>query len=174
MLNQLTLELAKQIEMCDAAGKVEILYDVDNREKTVGAKRNDLYAKAKGIYSVSIDSDDWVARDYISEHLRAAEEGCDAISLNGFMTINNENKISWRISKDNPYIATIEDNKTVYLRFNNHISAIKSEICKQFKFEDKSFGEDYAWALAIHNAGVIKTEAKTNGELYHYRYQTNK
>ncbi len=174
MLHQLITELNRQIKECGAEDKVEILTDIDNREKNIGAKRNDLYARAKGVYSISLDDDDWVASEYISEHLRAAEEDCDAISLNGFMTTNNENKISWRISKDYPYVAATENGKTVYLRFNNHISSIKSEICKQFKFEDKSFGEDYAWALAIHNAGVIKTESKTNGELYHYRYMTNK
>lgn len=174
MLHELITELNRQIAECNAHDKVEILTDIDNREKTVGAKRNDLYLRARGIYSGSIDSDDWIAPNYISENLKAAEFDCDAISLDGKMTTNGENPISWRISKDYPYVAVIENNKTVFLRWNNHLGFIKSEICKQFKFEDIAFSEDYNWSKLIHEAQVIKTEAKTNGELYYYRYQTNK
>lgn len=174
MLQKLLKELMFQIQECVATDKVEIITDIDNKEKLIGDKRNDLLQRATGIYETSIDSDDWIAPTYIYEILKAAEEDCDCISLNGWMETNGGNRISWRISKDNPYCAATENNKTVYLRFQNHIGIIKTEIAKQFKFESVAFGEDYKWGLSIHNSGVLKTEAKTNGELYFYQYSTNK
>jgi hypothetical protein len=39
---------------------------------------------------------------------------------------------------------------------------------------DIRIGEDYAWATAIHNAGLIKSEVKIEKELYHYQFRTNK
>lgn len=174
MLQRLLKELLFQIQECNATEKVEIVTDIDNREKLIGDKRNDLLSRATGIYQTSIDSDDWIASNYISEILKAAKEDCDCISINGWMETNGGNRISWRISKDNPYCAATENGQTVYLRFHNHLGVVKTEIAKQFKFESVSFSEDYKWALQMHNAEVLKTEAKTEGELYFYRYSTIK
>lgn len=174
MLDLLLAELNEQIKEGGAEDNVEILTCIDNRERTVGSKRNELYIKAKGLYSISIDSDDWIASNYIVKHLSAAKESCDAISLNGWIETNGKDRISWRISKDNPYTSINENGQQIYLRYNNHISAIKSEICKQFLFEDISHQEDYRWATAIHNSAIIQTEAKTEGELYFYRYNNTK
>ena len=49
--------------------KVEILLNKDNREKTVGKKRNELINQAKGKYICFIDDDDIVSDDYISKIL---------------------------------------------------------------------------------------------------------
>lgn len=151
---------------------VEIL--VNDGPECTGHKRNQLLQQAQGVYTVFIDDDDEVSLSYIPEILKAAAQGCDAIAIQGYMTTNGTKHISWRISKDYPYVAVFEDGKEVYLRFNNHISPIKREIAVQFKFPEISNGEDYAWAKAIHDSGIIKTEAKTEGEIYHYKFITNK
>ena len=48
---------------------VELLYLMDNRRRTVGAKRNDLLGMAKGEYISFIDDDDEVATDYVERIL---------------------------------------------------------------------------------------------------------
>lgn len=152
--------------------EVEIL--VNDGPENTGHKRNKLLQQAKGKYVVFIDDDDEVSLSYIPEILKAAAQDCDAIAIQGFMTTDGAKRISWRISKNYPYAAVFEEGKEVYLRFNNHISPIKRAIAKQFKFPETSNGEDYAWAKAIHETGIIKTEAKTEGEIYHYKFITNK
>ena len=44
---------------------VEVIYDIDNGEKTVGEKRNDLLDRAEGDYVCFIDDDDKVSDVYI-------------------------------------------------------------------------------------------------------------
>ena len=63
-----------------------------------------------------------------------------------------------------------------FINRRNHIAhcTIRREIAMAFPFMDIRSGEDYAWATAIHNAGLIKTEVKIEKELYHYQFKTNK
>jgi glycosyltransferase involved in cell wall biosynthesis len=49
---------------------VELLYFLDNRRRSVGAKRNDLLAAARGEYVSWIDDDDEVANDYVAKVYR--------------------------------------------------------------------------------------------------------
>jgi hypothetical protein len=49
---------------------VELLYLLDNRRRTVGAKRNSLLGMARGEYASFIDDDDEVANDYVQKIYR--------------------------------------------------------------------------------------------------------
>ena len=75
--------------------QVEVLIDDRPRGVTTGEKRNDLYAKAKGIYSVSIDDDDWIAHDYIENVLEHAKCGRDCITYKGWMTTNGGARVNF-------------------------------------------------------------------------------
>jgi glycosyltransferase involved in cell wall biosynthesis len=154
--------------------KVEILVEADNRERTTGAKRNMLYQKAAGKYVCSVDDDDDISDTYISDILAAAEEDPDAIGLNGTMSWDGKMHATWDISRNNPYITTRKTGTIHYLRYHNHLSPIRRTIALQFPFPDKSHGEDYEFATAIHRARAIKIEAKIQRPTYHYKYITNK
>ena len=158
-------------QMCE---DVEILQHCDNGEMTTGAKRNKLVSIARGKYVVFVDDDDAVAPDYIPSIIEAAKNDSDAIVFNGTMTTDGSDEKKWYISKDLPYKADTEDGKVIYLRYPNHIVPIKREIALQVKFQDIRVGEDYLWATAIHDRGLIKTETKIDKLLYHYQYITNK
>ena len=64
---------------------VELLYLLDNRRRSVGAKRNDLLRAARGEYLSFIDDDDSVAGDYIRKihdaivEVRKHDEPADVI-----------------------------------------------------------------------------------------------
>lgn len=152
-------------------GEVEILIEVDAREKSTGTKRNLLYQKAQGKYVCSVDDDDDVSDSYVADILEAVKGDPDAVALNGTMTTNGRNLVTWDISRLHPYCTVHKPGgKVHYLRYHNHLSPIRREIAIQYPFPDMSFKEDYAFATAIHNAKAIRTEAKVIRPAYHYKY----
>lgn len=175
VLERLLYSLNNQIFSCRAVNLVEILIECDNREMPTGTKRNILLDRAQGKYVVSIDSDDEVYPYYIGEVLKAASEDKDCMGINGIMTTNGTNLKKWYISKDYDYIASIDtEGNEIYLRYPNHITPIRASIAKQFRFPDVYQGEDYAFATAIHNSGLIKTESVIEKPLYHYKFNSHK
>ena len=166
----LKAHLERQIRECSAHGLVEILVNVDNREKPTGRKRNELLQDAKGEYVVFVDDDDEVPDYYISELLEAAKGKADCMAINGTYTENGGVPIRWEIAIANPY----EKIGNIIYRYPNHITPIKREKAIKFSFPDKTFGEDYDWATRVHNSGVLKTETKIEKPMYHYRYVTKK
>lgn len=159
-----------------AIGNIEIIIATDKQKISTGKKRNLLLSNSCGKYVCYVDDDDQVPAYYIEEMIIATASDCDAIGISGYMTTNNENPIKWYISKDHKYCrSTDESGNEIFLRYNNHLSPIKSEIVKQFQFPDKQFGEDYEMATMIHNSGLIKTEYKIERyPMYIYNFQTNK
>jgi glycosyltransferase involved in cell wall biosynthesis len=153
-----------------STNEVEVLTESDNGSITTGTKRNILLKRSTGKYVVFIDDDDMVAPTYVKDILMAAESNPDAIVFNGIMTTNGRDERKWYISKDYGY----EAKNGAYYRYPNHIVPIRRDIAMAFPFMDIRIGEDYAWATAIHNAGLIKSEVKIEKELYHYQFRTNK
>lgn len=172
--DSLCADLLMQIKDGYYGNKVEVLYEVDNRELTTGAKRNKLLQRAAGEYCVFIDDDDEVPEYYIEEILKAAKFNCDCMAINGKMTTNGQNEKQWFISLGMPYKADWSTGSEIYLRYPNHITMIKTHIARQFKFADVTIGEDFDWATRIHKSGFLRTQALITKPMYHYRFKENK
>ena|ERR1700690_2077492 len=172
LLCRLLDNITKQIEENNAKDKVEIICELDNRVFTTGYKRNILLNRATGKYLVFIDDDDSVPNYYIKELLIAAESDCDCFAINGVMTTNGQDSKRWFISIHNQYI-TVQDGygSEYFMRYPNHICPIRSSIAKQFKFPDVTQGEDFAWATAIHNTGILKNEYVISLPMYTYNFK---
>lgn len=175
LLAVLRTELEYQIKLNNADGDVEILTEVDNPgESPTGTKRNKLLHAATGEYVCHIDDDDEISFDYIKEVLEAIAQSPDVVGFKGWMTTDGANRVDWRISKDLPYCAAIENGVEVYLRFPNHLSPILRKIAIQVGFPDLVMGEDYWYAETLHNLGLIKTEVYIDKFLYHYKFASQK
>jgi hypothetical protein len=163
--NALLRQLNKQLHN----RSIEIL--LDNGTDTIGTKRNRLLDIAKGKYVCYIDDDDVIADNYIDLIWPGIEGDYDCCSLIGIITTNNKNP--------KKFIHSIEYNNyfeklNVLYRPPNHLNVIRADIAKQYKFPEKSFGEDTDWAMQICNAKVLKNEYKINQTLYYYKYISNK
>lgn len=152
---------------------VEICTVKDNKEMSIGEKRNRLLASAKGDYLCFIDDDDDISANYVQFLLLAIKSGCDCVSLKGQITIDGgkpevfEHSIKYKEWKTT-------ENEIKYERFPNHLNCIKSNIAKQFKFPEKNFSEDFDWSTALHNSGLLKTEYYIPEIIYYYNYVSNK
>jgi glycosyltransferase involved in cell wall biosynthesis len=152
---------------------VEVCIIKDNKEMSIGAKRNKLLEMANGKYVAFIDDDDMVSGNYVELLLEAIEQDVDCASLMGEYIIDGcfdgvfEHSIKykeWRTT----------DNEIKYERFPNHLNAIRASIAKRFKFPGKNFSEDFDWSTAIHQSGLLKTEHYIPEIIYYYKYVSNK
>lgn len=173
LLNRLVGILNNQINSCFA--NIEIITDNRARGTSVGQKRNDLIKRATGDYFCFIDDDDTITHEYISSLISAIEQNPDVVTFKGFMTTNGAARVDWIIKLGEKYEARKDaDNITRYYRFPNHLCAFKTSLVKHFTFPAINQGEDYQWALRIHESGVLKTEVHIDKMIYHYDFRTNK
>ncbi len=169
MFQKLREELVKQIYACKYPYLVEILHEEDNREISVGAKRQNLISKAKGRYVVHIDSDDWPSNQYVASILKATEERPDCI---GFMIACDMEGKHVMASASNKYEDWREDvDGFKYVRTIYHKTPVLREHALKIGFKDMRFREDYDFSKRLKESGLLKKEVYINDVLYHYRYK---
>lgn len=147
---------------------VEVLSLSDNKEMTIGEKRELLYKKASGLYSWQIDDDDSIADDAISLILQAIKEnpGVDCVTFRENCIMNGEYKSSNHSLKYDDWADNVDGYDFVRTPFYKDV--IKTEIAKSVTFEKIRYGEDHAWARALKPH--LKTEYHIDKELYYYIY----
>lgn len=146
---------------------VKILTAEDNREKTIGEKRNYLIDNSKTNYSVFIDDDDTVSADYIDQIMIGINKGVDVVSFRGVITSQGKNPQQF-IHK----IGLIYEQKgNAYFRPPNHLNPMKTEYVKQIRFPETSFGEDADFAKRLAESGLLKTEYFIDKPIYFYQYR---
>lgn len=162
-------KITKQIINNNLCESINIRYYLDNKQASVGFKRNSLINRSYAEYVCFVDDDDDVSDDYINLIYEAANSELDCASLTGIMTTNklNPKKFVHSIEYDQYF-----EKDNIYYRPPNHLNLIKREIASKFKFPEKNFGEDTGWAMQICKSGIIKTEYKINKPLYHYNFNT--
>lgn len=155
--------------------EVEIMIDDRGRGVPTGEKRNHLIKTSTGKYFMFIDDDDVVAHDFIQNVLYAANHDPDVVTFKGWMTTNGGSRVDWVIKLNEKYEARKDaDQITRYYRFPNHLCAMKRSLVEGFQFPNIWQGEDYAWALQIHEACALKNEFHIDKQLYHYEFRDNK
>jgi len=158
--------------------EIEIVTDDRGRHVSTGTKRNDMYAKAKGLYVCSVDCDDWIAPTYCEDILIAIKNNMpDVVTFDGWYTENGRNHVDWVIKLGEKYEArhdATSGGKYMFFRWPNHLTAMKKEIATSVKFEPIWQGEDYKWSKEIRDRNLLKTEIHIYKQLYHYIYLTQK
>ena len=159
-LISLLKELNKQL-----VSEVEVLILIDNRELSIGQKRNNLLNSAKGKYVCFIDDDDKISEDYLSEIMKGVEKDVDQIAISGiYHNIKEGTKTRFTSSKDFQW--GLVDNE--YRRNILHLNPIKRELALKVGFPDNSFGEDRTYGEQL--SPYVKTEYRILKEIYFYEY----
>lgn len=149
---------------------VKILTAEDNREKSIGEKRNYLIDNSKTDYSVFVDDDDTVSADYVDQILIGITKGVDVVSFRGVITSQGRNPQQF-IHK----IGFVYEQKgNVYFRPPNHLNPMKTEYIKQIRFPETSFGEDADFAKRLADSGLLKTEHFIDKPIYFYQFRAKK
>ena len=159
-LNKLLVVLDKQ-----KTDDVEILIEVDDKQISIGAKRNILLKRAKGDYISFVDDDDMVAEDYVSKILKAIETNPDCCGVEGYV-------IHKRRRKSSKFIHSIQykewfEKKGIYYRCPNHLSPVRRELALRVMFPNLSYGEDRIYSNSLLK--FLKTEVYIDGQIYYYQ-----
>jgi glycosyltransferase involved in cell wall biosynthesis len=166
--NKIYNKLQYQIAANNLGDQIEILFFRDNREHSIGFKRNALLKQSQGRYVCFVDDDDDVHGRYIPMIYEKLLQNPDCVSLLGIMTTNGKHPEIFKHSL--AYNDKYCTENGVHLRPPNHLNPIRRDIALQFSFPENNFGEDRSWTLLLAQSGLLKTEAVLDVPYYFYLY----
>jgi len=165
--NNIYSKLSQQISANSLTNKAEILFLLDNREHSIGYKRNELMKLAKGKFIAFVDDDDDVSDDYVPLICRTIEENpeIDCIGIKGIISFcGNNPRIFIHSLRYKKYFTK----EGTYFRPPYHLNPIKREIAVKYSFEDISYSEDIDWALRICRDQALQKEYFLDQIIYYY------
>lgn len=147
---------------------VELVVDCDNKQVSIGAKRQRLLEKARGEYIVFVDDDDWVINDYVQSILD--NTGSDAIGFQIECTDHAKPDVRELASASRKY-TDWGDNKDGfrYVRSIYHKTPVRRELALKAGFKDMRFAEDYDYSMRV--MPLIQSEAYIPKVMYYYRFK---
>ncbi len=163
----LFLKLLTEFHVQAQGYSVEILFEQDDKQISVGAKRQKLLDRAQGEYIVYFDDDDWPELHYISEIIKALETKPDCLGYRIRMTTNEQREEMCCHSLRYPQWRSNVDGYN-YVRNVTHFNVVKRSIATQVGFPDKRFGEDKVYSDQV--TALCKTEVFIDKVMFHYRY----
>jgi hypothetical protein len=164
-------------KMCEGKD-IEILLFLDNKKRTVGAKRDALVQMSRGKYFMFVDDDD----DLISvdEIYQATFQDVDVITFKQLSVSPNKDKT--------PFVVTFGLGNENEINVNRQMTTITEtvfsdckrppyHICawnqtfKKYRFPESSYGEDWEWVQQC--ISEAKTEIFIDKILHRYNYDQN-
>ena len=151
---------------------VEIIVVKDNKQNTIGAKREYMYSLASGLYSQMTDDDDELAPNAIELILKAIKSNPEVpcitfrekCMMNGIYKSSNHSirYSQWMDNQDG----------FDYIRSPFYKDVIRTDIAKSVPFPHIRYNEDEQWSKALYP--LLTDEIHIDEELYHYIYnETN-
>ncbi len=149
---------------------VEVIWEEDNKEVSVGFKRQKLLERATGVFVVGFDSDDFPHTDYVKDIVKALVENPD-IDHVGFIEdcdIDGQKSKSIFSIKHKSW----DDKEEGYdqVRCANPKSVIRRTKALQVGYQDLRWGEDRIFSEAV--TPLLESEVFINKPLYQYRYKS--
>lgn len=151
------------------APQIEICVLKDNKEITIGEKREALYKEAHGMYSWQIDDDDAIeiyALDLVLEAIKATPDIL-CITFEERCMINGEYKTSNHSIKYDRWQDNFDGYD--YVRCPFYKDVIRTDIAQSVPFPHIRWNEDEQWSMAIKP--LLTSEVHIDEELYHYIYE---
>jgi len=148
----------------------------DNKEATIGEKRDSLYKCSNGLFSWQIDSDDDIADNAIELILNAIKSNPDVDVISFEEYVNMDGK-EYRSNHAAIYSGWEGDGNSIFPDgFHFHRtpffkSVIRTELAKSIPIQKIRFGEDHAFANDLHP--LIKSEFHISEPLYRYIHRSS-
>lgn len=159
--------LRAQIEAANLAQAVEILELCDNRESTLGAKRNQLLEKARGEFVAFVDDDDAVAENYVALICAALTRhpDVDCLGITGIVYFRGAHPHRFVYSAQYDHYFS---RGGVYYRPPYMLNPMRRARARHCRFAETNYNEDQLWAMDLVRAKVLQREVMLDEILYHY------
>lgn len=165
-------EFESQLDKNQLRDTVELVVECDNKEISIGAKRQKLLERAKGKWIVFFDDDDWPMPYYIAiiTYAVTSDQNIDCVGINVKMTTNDLHpqkcchSFKYPVWKDNV-------DGWDYVRNITHFNPVKKELALKAGFKDLRFGEDIDYSNRLYP--LLTKEYYIPIPLFHYRYSTS-
>lgn len=145
---------------------VEILQCCDNKELSIGTKRQTLLNSCTSDYMVMVDDDDNVAHDFIPRIMEALKEQPDCVTYIELVSTGSGSQYACHSNKYREW-ANGRDG-FAYVRTPFYKDVIRTSIAKEIGFRDLRYGEDHDFAKRLKASGLIKTEVHIPEVMYYY------
>lgn len=167
--NKLVDYLHNLIDLDNFNGEVEILSLCDDKQMTIGEKRQALYDMANGEYSWQIDDDDEISPDGLREIMYAITDADpDCVTFQEKCLIDGVESFSNFSLKYDDWAENTDGWDHVRTPFFK--TPIKTELCRKVSVPHVRFGEDHLWAQKIKY--VLKSETHLEKFIYYYIHKS--
>lgn len=167
-LRCLVADIREKLERICPELRVEFCVAFDNREMSIGLKRQQLLNQAKGKYLSFIDDDDTITDAYIEDLWACFQGGYPTMRLRGQMkeyTFTHSVKVTLAHK-----MATTEE-PPVFQRPPNHLNPMFADIAKLIPFKNAVHGEDLDWTIVLLKSKFLEVEYQSDPLRIHYNYE---
>lgn len=137
----------------------------DNRETSIGTKRQQLLQGAGGKYSAFIDDDDEITDAYVEDLVQTVQGSHPVMRLRGQIA-----RYTFTHSLENTLTSPMARGE-VFLRPPNHLNPMMTDVAKLIPFADAVRGEDLDWTIRLARAGFLTHEYRSDDSRIHYIYK---
>ena len=136
----------------------------DNREMSIGTKREMMIQRSQAKYSAFIDDDDEITDAYIEDMREMIRGSYPVMRLRGAIqpytfTHSLENTLSSPMARGD-----------VFLRPPNHLNPMMTDVAKLVHYRNATRGEDLDWTMRMSKTGFLINEYRSDPSRIHYIY----
>lgn len=168
LFQQVLAEVQKQIRETPQI-RVEVLWESDNGELTLGQKRNVLMDRCNGKYHCFVDDDDILSPYFLKTFVPMIQSGIDydcASFVGAHYDRGRFNKL-FHHSLEYP---EWEERADRFIRSVSPMNMIKTSIVRAVRYKDIRNTEDHEFSKRLMASGLLRTEFKIDPSrpIYHY------
>lgn len=149
---------------------VEVLCLLDNRRRSIGAKRQSLLDIARGDYVAFVDDDDRVSDAYTETLLALAAKDPDVICFKQLSYLNGRGPYGVEFTADVAVDEEVRIGEFVR-RPPWHVCAWRRSLAVQSRFPDSNYGEDFDWVSRLRP--LIRRGEYADVVLHEYHHDAN-